>query len=119
MFKIFGQHKTGRSWGYLVQVASQTSILVSVVNLCLIAVTAYSTTISPWLLERGMIIPFWFFVAGLSMLILVMALVLYKFAVPSYFNAFNEQFYKHDNPLRDDIELIKKTQAEILEKLTK
>lgn len=115
--KMFQQAKAGKTWGYAAQVASQVSILVAVVNLLLIAVTAYNTTLSPWFELRGIILPLWLFIGVLVFFMLVASVFLYKFAVPSFFSAFNDQFYKHDNPMREDIDNIKKTQAEILRKL--
>lgn len=114
---MFKQTNTGKSWGYIAQVASQVSILIAVVNLLLIAVTAYNTTLFPWLKIHGLSLPFWLFLTMLFVFMLISSLFLYKFAVPSFFSAFNDQFYKHDNPMRKDIDELKRVQEVILEKL--
>jgi len=36
----------------------------------------------------------------------VAGILVFIFGMPSYFGAFNEQFYKHNNPMRKDIEKI-------------
>lgn len=115
--KIFGQVNTGRGWGYVAQVASQAAIFITVLNLFMLAATFYQTTLSLWLQDRGIVFPFWLFMSVLVAVLALMAVVLYKFAVPSFFNAFSEQFYKHDNPLRADIEVIKNRQNQIMERL--
>ncbi len=37
--KLFKQHKVGKSWGHLMQVAGQIGYVITVVNLCLLIIT--------------------------------------------------------------------------------
>jgi len=114
---ILKQRNIGNQWGYVAQISSQAQIFISLTSLFLIAVTAYNTTISPWLIEKGMDIPFWVFLLAMVLGLFIMGLLLYKYAVPSFFSAFNDQFYKHGSQLHDDIEEIKKTNIEIIKRL--
>lgn len=109
--KIFGQRNIGKQWGIFAQVASQLAIFVSMINLLLIAATAYNTTLSGWFIEKGIDIGFWHFVFIIVGLLGVAFILLYKFALPSFFEFWNDQFYRHDNPLVRDVEEIKKMLA--------
>ena len=46
--------------------------------------------------------------------ILVGCVLVWKFALPSFYSSFNEQFYRHDNLLRKDIEVLKKDNEKML-----
>ena len=106
--RVLQQENIGNSWGYVTQVASQAVVFITVLNLFMLAATFYQTTLDVWLSERGITFPFWQFFTILIVALAILAVVLYKFAVPSFFSAFNDQFYKHNSQLRQDIELIKK-----------
>lgn len=115
---IFKQRKSvGKTWGYTAQVASQVAIFITVINLLMLAATFYETTLSVWMADAGIYVPFWIFMLVLIVGLMVVALLLYKYAIPSFFSAFNDQFYKHGNLLRQDMEDIKKTNKVILKKL--
>ena len=101
---IFHQINIGKQWGIFAQVASQLSILVSIISLFLVSVTAYTTTLSGWLSEYGISIGMFGFVAIIMCLLVVAFILLYKFALPSFFSYWNDQFYRHDNPMRKEIE---------------
>lgn len=116
---IFAQRTIGRSWGYTAQVASQAAIFITVLNLFMLAATFYKTTLLVWLTERNLYVAFWEFMVVLIALLMIMAVLLYKFAVPSFFSAFSEQFYKHNNPLKDDIDALKRDNKEIIGRLKK
>lgn len=115
--KLFRQRNIGKQWGIIAQVAAQAAIFISIINLFLIAVTAYNTTICGWLAERGIYIQFWVFAAIIIGFLAIVFTLLYKFALPSFYSFWNDQFYRHDNLLRKDIELLKKDNREILKRL--
>jgi len=101
---IFNQINIGKQWGIFAQVASQLSILVSIVSLFLVSITAYTTTLAGWLEDYGISIGMFGFVAIIMCLLVVAFILLYKFALPSFFSYWNDQFYRHDNPMRKEIE---------------
>ena len=109
--KFFGQRKTGMQWGTLVQIAQQGMIFVTVLNLFLLAATAYNTTLSAYFQARGIYISFLVFLAIIIGVMLAVGLWAWKFALPSFYSAFNDQFYKHNNLLRRDIEALKEDNA--------
>jgi hypothetical protein len=106
--RLGGQKNIGKFWGMIAQVAGQVAVFVSIINLFLIAVTAYNTTLSGYFEQHGVHISFWVFALVIVGLLLVAFLLMWKFALPSYYSSFNEQFYRHDNPIRADLEEIKK-----------
>ncbi len=110
---IMAQRNIGKQWGVIAQVAGQASIFVTMISLCLIAVTAYNTTLSGWLIQRGIHIGFWVFAIVLLVFLVVPTVLIWKFALPSYFSSMNEQVYQHDNPIKKDIEKLSKDNAEI------
>ncbi len=115
--KLLKQHNIGKQWGMFTHTAGQLAMFVSAINLFLIAITAYNTTLSSWFVGWGIRVQLWMFLAVVVVLLLITFVVLYKFALPSYYSVFNEQFYRHDNLLRKDIEILKGTNKTILEKL--
>lgn len=111
--RLLRQSDVGNTWGYMVQTASQAAIVVTVVNFFMLAGTFFVTAVSPFLTERGVDMPFWLFLVILIAPLAVVGVLLFKFAVPSFFSAFNDQFYRHNNLLRQDIEQLKSANEEI------
>ena len=97
------QNILGKQWGAIAQIAGQISIFVSIIILSLSMVTAYNTTLSSWLANKGIHISFWVFALIIFCGLLIAALMIWKYALPSYLSSLNEQIYKHDNPIRQDI----------------
>ena len=106
---IFKQKNVGNHWGIFANVAAQLSILIAMLNLLLLIATAYNTTLREWFEQYGIPLNFLAFMGLIALLLLVAAVLVYKFALPSYFSAVNDQIYKHDNPIRKDIEQVQKS----------
>lgn len=97
---IFRQHNIGNWWGAFKNVAAGATMYITIINLLLLTVTAYGTTIAPWMQGKGLNIPF---VAFLGIMFLGVMLVFafeYKVSMPSLFSFWNDQWWKHDNPIR-------------------
>jgi hypothetical protein len=105
---LFSQRNMGRQWGIFTQVAGQLAIVMGIMNLFLIAVTAYNTTLAGWMIEHGVDLGGWLFLGILVGILVVASVLLYKFGLPSVFSFWNDQFYRHDNPMRKDLVDIKK-----------
>jgi hypothetical protein len=86
-----------RIWGYAIQVAGQISAPVTLINLVLLGLTFSRVWGVPWYLVIG------FIAVGISTL----GLFAFKVLLPGVYSAQNEQWYKHDNPMRKDLEEIK------------
>ena len=98
--------------GGLKDIWSMTSVYFSAINLLLISVTAYYTTISPLFKTPGAFaiytpwLSIYIFVGGMFALVLIAMVLEYKFIYPSYFTFRNKQEYEHQNLLRGDIKLL-------------
>jgi len=101
---ISKQEDTGLGWGRIKQIMAQLSLYVAVLNLFMLAPTAYHTTLKQWFVIKGYEIPFWMFMVGILILLLIISLIEHKYSIPSFFKHWNEQFYSHGNQLRSDIE---------------
>lgn len=110
--KLFRQRKTGRTWGYFMQIIQQEAIVVQTMILILSFVTTASV-----LQIRGYEVPVWLLVVFGVAIIVVGGIGVYVLGMPSYFGAFNEQFYKHNNPMRRDIEHLQRNQEKIMKHL--
>ena len=102
------QVNTGKFIGGLLDTMNRMAIFISMGNTLLIIVTFYNTN-GIGLLKR--VLPFmnlWWFLLFIGLLtIMIMALV-YFVITPSYFHFYSSQFYKHNSPIKRDLELIKK-----------
>ena len=112
MKHIPSQKKTGPLIGGLKELFGRTSFYITVINFMLLIVTAYYTTIRDFVN-----MPFiWFFV--IIMLILGFAMLIeYVYILPSSMIFQNSQSYKHENPFKNDIQLILNRLDEIEQKI--
>lgn len=108
------QKRTGKIWGYLMQIAQQEAFVFQSIVLVLSLITTASV-----LQIRGYAVPVWVLAAVAVVIIFAGGLAIWLRGLPSYFSAFNDQFYKHDNLLRQDIDKLKKDNERILELLEK
>jgi len=108
------QKRTGKIWGYLMQIAQQEAFVFQSIVLVLSVITTASV-----LQIRGYAVPVWLLAIVAIVVILAGGVAIWLRGLPSYFSAFNDQFYKHDNMLRQDIEKIKSDNEKILKLLEK
>ena len=103
-----------RFWGTVKVLLGQVVFYATMVNMLMIAATAYNTTIREWtIIYLGFELNFLAFL-GIIGLVLLLALVFeYKVTLPGFFGFTNQQQYKHDNPIRRDLEEIKERLIEI------
>lgn len=111
--KIIKQRAIGPWLGGAKNLLMRTVFYISAINFLLLAVTAYHTTLRPYLP-----ISFWGFL-GILVAILVVAMVFeYTIVLPSSMVFLNRQVYKHKNPLVEDVLEIKEKLERIEAKLT-
>lgn len=94
--------------GMLKDLAVMTMFYVSIINFLLIAITAYFTTLRPFILIHAPWFKAWIFIGLLVLLALVLMFLEYKFVYASYFTFRNKQEYEHENLLRKKIEDLEK-----------
>lgn len=100
--RLSKQHNIGRSWGYFLHIIGQMGMVTQLVNLCLLIVTTATV-----LQTRGVMVSIWLLGFLVALTLLSAGVVIFKVGLPSYFSAWNQQWYSHDNPLRKDIEQLK------------
>jgi len=114
--KLFNQRKSGKFGkviGYTFNLFSQAGIPLILANTILLIPTAAGS-----LQERGIEVTVW--EIGLAVFIVTIGYCLFywKFIMPNFYSAWAEQFYKHgDNPMTEDINIIKEKLDEIKEKI--
>ena len=121
--KIFKQEKTGMAWGRFKAIVSSASSYASWVSLAMQSVVLY-TVATPIMNAKNIEIPFWTFCLLIGIFVISILLFEWKVTIPSAVKFTNEQAYKHNNPMRTDLEeikadnqLLKKQNKKIMEKL--
>jgi hypothetical protein len=99
-------------WGKIRFIYGYSVFYVGFIQLALVAVMAYETTVKDWCWQYFHIqIQLWQYLACLLILIGVGIIVEYVISIPALIAISNEQMYKHDSPIKTDFEDIKKEQA--------
>ena len=110
--KVLKQRNIGRWWGYFMQIIQQEAIVIQAIMMILQLITTATV-----LQIAGYQIPIWLLTVIVASMLIVGGLGVWIIGMPSYFSAFNDQFYKHDNPLRKDVEKIAEQQKKIMKHL--
>lgn len=98
-----------RLWGRFRFLWNFAAVYVSIWVLIFSAITAYATTLAPWLRDTiGINIPFYGFVSLIIVSLIIALIIEHKVTVPGQMAVTNEQVYKQDNPLVRDIADLKK-----------
>jgi len=90
----------GKHWGSIKLGVGQVGIYFTALNLVMISVTLWTTG---WIQKNIIPLQFWQFIVILAGVIFGLMLLAWRIDMPSYFAAWNDQFYRHKNPLKDDI----------------
>jgi len=105
---LLHQHNVGAWWGGFKNVAGGAGIYITIINLMLITVTAYATTIAPWTQSKGLNISFIAFLGVILVVILLILAFEYKVSIPSTFQFTNIQWWQHKNPMRKEMVSLRK-----------
>lgn len=103
---LFSKQAKSVQWiGSAYTIYSATMLYQAIINAFLLSATAYNTTLRDWLPSW---LHFWLFLVILMAFQLIIMFLHYKFIYPSIVAFGNEQAWKHDNPIRRDLDKIKK-----------
>lgn len=94
--------------GPLKDIAMSTVFYVSIINFILIAVTAYYTTLRPFLLVYAPWFKIWMWFGLLIGIVLVMMVLEYKFVYASWYTFRNKQEATHENLIIKRIDELEK-----------
>ena len=96
------QKYTGKAIGGVIDSVSRAAIILNGIMLVSNLLILYSTTVvkyTPW-------ISFTVYAACLSVIILIILYVAWRYILPSAYGFYNHQVWNHDNPIRRAIEAI-------------
>lgn len=107
-------------WGRFRFMYSYAVFYVGLIQLVLVAMVAYNTTLKPWLVAYlGWDITLWQYGIVLGVIVIAGMALEFVFGIPALIAVSNEQMYKHDSPIKTDFVEVKKQQAEMEKKLNK
>lgn len=102
----------GTFWGKLKITGGLIGLYITAINFILLTITAYPV-ISEWLHAKNILIPFWQFEVLVVLAICLVLFLEYKFSLPGYYRASNEQVWRNDNPIRIELEAIRAENKEL------
>lgn len=113
--KLLTKQESGTSkwWGRLKLLGSQIGVYATVLTLMFAATGTYSTSIKPFLAEYGINLPFILYIVAIIVILGLLLIFEYKITLPGYFSLYNQQVYRHDNPIVRDLRELKKELKEI------
>jgi membrane glycosyltransferase len=101
---ILKQYDIGSWFGAFKSTWSNAAVYLSLFNTAMIVPMAYVTWLSPWLLGLGISLPFSMMLIVIFVGVIVLLLLQYKLFTPSDFSFWSEQWWKHDNPVKNKLE---------------
>jgi len=110
---IIPKQKRIKYIGGLKLLLARSSFYISILNFLMLASTSYVVVI-----KKYFYIPFWLFL--LCMILIVIGAMIFEWAImlPSEIAFTNWQTYEHNNPIRADLESIKRDLEELKRKIT-
>jgi len=107
-------------WGRFRYVYGHASTYIAMVQMALIAAMAYNTTVQPWVTQYlGRSITFWQYCVVLTVILGAGMVLEFTLGVPSFLTTANEQWYKHGNPVKTNLDAVRAKQTEIERKIDK
>lgn len=107
---ILRQYDIGKWWGGFSNALGNVAVFITIYNMILLTPIAYVTWLSPWLIGLGIKLPFWQFLLFIAICGCIVILVAYKLLTPSSFVFWSSQFWKHENPMKKQLDKIGRTQ---------
>jgi hypothetical protein len=98
---LFKQNKAHAWLGGVKHSMGQIGIYVSFINLILLMITSYNTG---WIQKYAIGLNFMQFAGIIAGIILVALIFEFKVDMPNYFSFWNQQNWRHDNPMRISME---------------
>lgn len=119
---LMQQITTVKWWGKLKYILQQLTFYTTIMMLGFTSISAYTTGIQPYLEQHGINLPFAAFIAIIIFILIVAVLLEYKLTLPGFHSVWNEQWWRHDNPMRvilEKMEILQKEQDKRLEAIEK
>ncbi len=119
MKNIMGQITTVKWWGRLKYMLQQLTFYTTMMMLAFTAISAYTTGIQPFLSQHGINLSFMTFAIAIVVILIIAVFLEYKLTLPGFHSVWNEQWWRHDNPMRVILERMEKKQLEQDKRLEK
>lgn len=116
--KLLKQYKLGWIGGFK-DILTMVIFYMSIINFCLVAVTAYNTGLREWLLIYFPWMKVYIFYGFLFLIALIAMIIEYKFVYPSFYAFRSQQEYKHQSPIQRDLSKCLEELKEIKDRLEK
>ena len=100
--KVLRQYTLGWIGGFK-DILTMTIFYMSIINFCLVAITAYNTGLREWLLVYFPWMKIYIFFGVLLLIALFAMIMEYKFVYPSFYAFRSQQEYKHKSPIQRDL----------------
>jgi hypothetical protein len=113
------QKNVGSWWGALMMLAGRLASYATFITLGLTVLYSYPTVSSAIHSITGFDLSIWGLILLIIMILVLVMFMEYKFSIAAITAFNNAQWYKHDNPMRKDLELIKKQNIEIIKQNAK
>jgi len=97
------EQKRIRYIGGIKNLFSRTAFYISIFNFCMLCGVSYQIVIKEYFS-----IPLWIFIICALFMVVIAMVFEYTIMMPSEIAFTNEEVYKHNNPIRRDLEEIKK-----------
>jgi hypothetical protein len=110
MDNLLKQGKSHAWLGGIKHSMGQIGIYVSFINLILLMITSYNTG---WIQKYAINLNFLQFASIIAGVILTALIFEFKVDMPNYFGFWNQQFWRHDNPMRLNMETLLKEVQEL------
>ena len=114
--KLTKQYHISGWVGALKDLFTRVVFYVTALNFVLLAATAYHTTLRETIQSQLPWLTFPVFLGVLVVLVLISMVIEYKIVLPSTIAYLNEQGYKHQNPIRAQLDRIEKMLADMQER---
>lgn len=111
MGKFLEQKNVGSWWGGFKQSVAQLNFYMVFMTLVMVAVGFWNDNLSTLLASWGLDIPFWVFGIFIITILVIGLLFEYKVSIPSFYSFWAEQFWKHKNPMKKELESFRKEVA--------
>lgn len=111
------QHYTGHNIGGFLDTYQRTAGIMNIVQYVSMIIILYTTSAQPWFATHFPWITFPVYMTVTFATIVAIMVIAYIIIAPSHYAFWNQQIWKHDNPLRTNVERIEENQKRIMEKL--
>lgn len=111
------QYYTGRKLGGLLDTYQRSAGIINIIQFTAMIIILYTTSAREFFAIHFPWMTFTVYLVIAFVLVTIVMVVAYTIAAPSTYAFWNQQIWKHDNPLRRKLEHMELNQKKVMEKL--